>query len=89
MTPVFRSLLATEALDERRAAMARGNLGDFDVRRVGHLRALPPAWELRHTLTPYAAAYVDLAELLDTVLVTADQHLGRAPGPRCLIERLS
>ena len=55
MTPVFRSLLATEALDERRAAMARGNLGDFDVRRVGHLRLLPPAWELRHTLTPYDA----------------------------------
>lgn len=40
-------------------------------------------WELRHTVTPYDAWYVALAEELDVPLVTLDARLARAPGPRC------
>ena len=47
------------------------------------------AWELRHSLTPYAAAYVALAESLVVRLVTADTRLARASGSTCEIEVLS
>lgn len=41
------------------------------------------AWELRRTVTSYDASYVALAELMDADLVTLDQRLARASGPRC------
>ncbi|HLI32742.1 MAG TPA: type II toxin-antitoxin system VapC family toxin [Solirubrobacteraceae bacterium] len=40
-------------------------------------------WELRANLTSYDASYVALAELLDAPLLTLDQRIARAPGPRC------
>jgi predicted nucleic acid-binding protein len=40
-------------------------------------------WELRHNVTIYDASYVALAELLDAPLLTIDERLTRAPGPRC------
>jgi predicted nucleic acid-binding protein len=36
--------------------------------------------ELRHNLSAYDAVYVALAEVLDTVLLTCDGPLARAPG---------
>jgi predicted nucleic acid-binding protein len=42
--------------------------------------------ELRQNLTPYDAAYVALAELLDAVLVTGDKRLSRSPGLRCRVQ---
>jgi len=89
VTSVLRRLLGAGDLDERRAAMALGDLRDLDLRRVGHRRLLPRIWELRHTVTPYDAAYVALAEVLGTVLITADRRLRAAPGPRCVIECLT
>lgn len=89
VTSVLRRLLGAGDLDERRAAMALGDLRDLDLRRVGHRRLLPRIWELRHTVTPYDAAYVALAEVLGTVLITADRRLGAGPGPRCVIECLT
>ena len=44
---------------------------------------LPRMWELRENLTPYAAAYVALAELTGTVLVTGDERITASPGARC------
>lgn len=53
---------------------------------------LPPllnrAWELRHNLTVYDAAYVALAERLDGVLVTCDGRLANASGPRCSFDQI-
>lgn len=40
-------------------------------------------WQLRHTVTPYDAWYVALAEALDAPLATLDRRLARADGPRC------
>ena len=40
-------------------------------------------WALRGNLTSYDAWYVAIAEALDYPLVTLDQRLGRASGPRC------
>ena len=46
-------------------------------------------WELRANLTVYDAWYVALAEWLSTELVTADQRLANAAGPRCPIRQLA
>jgi predicted nucleic acid-binding protein len=89
VTSVLRRLLSTGGLDERRASMALRDLSDLDVRRVSHRRLLARVWELRGTVTPYDAAYVALAELLGSMLVTADRRLAFAPGPRCSIEHLA
>ncbi len=45
-------------------------------------------WELRETLTVYDAWYVALAEWLGTELVTADERLANAHGPRCRVRRV-
>ncbi len=84
---IRRALLAGD-LDERRAAFALDDLRALSLRRADHLRLLPRIWELRHNLTPYDAAYVALAEALDALLVTADQRLSQAAGPRCSIEQI-
>jgi predicted nucleic acid-binding protein len=41
---------------------------------------------LRENLTAYDAAYVALAKLLDTPLVTCDARLASAPGHSAIIE---
>lgn len=46
-------------------------------------------WELRGNLTMYDAAYVALAEELDTVLLTGDVRLSKAVGLRCAVELLA
>jgi predicted nucleic acid-binding protein len=46
------------------------------------LSLLERVWSLRNSLSAYDATYVALAELLDRVLVTADERLARAPGAR-------
>lgn len=46
------------------------------------------AYELRANVTAYDATYVALAEVLGCELVTADQRLANAPGPRCVLRLL-
>lgn len=58
------------------------------IQRAPHRHLLRRCWELCDNITVYDAAYVALAELLGTVLLTADQRLARAPGPLCEIETL-
>jgi len=72
--------------DERRAALALADLADLPLRRAPHLPLLARCWELRHSLTPYDASYVALAEALDVTLLTADRRLSRAPGIRCAVD---
>ncbi len=40
-------------------------------------------WSLRHSVTPYDAWYVALAEYLEAPLATCDVRLTRADGPTC------
>jgi predicted nucleic acid-binding protein len=51
--------------------------------RCTHAMLLPRIWELRDNITPYDAAYVALAEILDLPLVTADLRLARAASAYC------
>ncbi len=81
--------MAAEELDAGRAALALVDLADLRLRRVGHRSLLSRCWELRGNVTAYDAAYVALAEELDTILLTADARLAAAPGPRCEVELLA
>ena len=47
---------------------------------------LPRMWELRENLTPYDAAYVALAEMTETILVTGDERMTGSPATRCAIQ---
>jgi len=84
----WRRLYAAGELGGRRADLAIADLRDLRLDRVPHGPLLARCWELRTNLTVYDAAYVAVAELLGTTLVTADNRLAGAPGPRCRIEVL-
>ena len=49
---------------------------------------MPAAGREDRSVTAYDAAYVALAEVLESALVTADRRLDRADGVRCKIEVL-
>ena len=88
VTSAWRRLAASGDLPPRRAALARLDLAALRLDRVPHLRLLDRCWELRKNLTIYDAAYVALAELLETTLLTADRRIGGATGVRCPIDVL-
>jgi predicted nucleic acid-binding protein len=85
---VWRRAARSGRLDDRRAGLALADLASMPVARASHRPLLDRIWELRSNLTPYDAAYVALAELLDSVLVTADRALARASGIACEVEVL-
>ncbi|MHB1783480.1 MAG: type II toxin-antitoxin system VapC family toxin [Acidimicrobiales bacterium] len=89
VSSVLRRLLLAGRLPLRRANLAMADLADLALRRVSHRALLQRSWSLRDNLTIYDASYVALAELLGTILVTADARLARAPGLLCEVEVLA
>ena len=85
---VFRRQVQAGRLHERRADLARADLDATPLHRSAHRPLLARCRQLRNNVTVYDAAYVALAELLDCDLLTFDQRLSNAPGPRCRIEVL-
>jgi predicted nucleic acid-binding protein len=85
---VWRRAARGGRLEEKRARQALRDLADLPLQRAPHRPFLARIWELRENLTAYDAAYVALAEALDACLLTADEHLARAPGPECEVELL-
>ena len=74
----LRSMLVRGALDESRAEEAREDLRAMRLRRWPLSdELLARAWAMRHNVTPYDAAYVALAEILDATLVSTDARLVR------------
>lgn len=88
VTSVLRRLTRSGLLPERRAAQALEDLVDLPMERAVHTPLLRRCWQLRANVPAYDAAYVALAELLDVPLLTGDQRLVRAAGPRCSFELL-
>ncbi len=78
----------TGRLDDTLAGLAVEDLRSWPGERYGHRALLERAWELRHTVRGWDAAYVALAEALDATLLTLDQRLAATAGPRCPIEVL-
>jgi predicted nucleic acid-binding protein len=83
---VLRRRVASGAFPAARARQAIADLRMMPLVRSPHGPLLERCWELRENVTVYDAAYVALAEALDAVLLTADQRLASAPGPRCTRE---
>lgn len=86
VSSAWRRLVATGDLDERRAQLAFDDLGALRIERAPHAPLLARCWELRHNVTIYDAAYIALAELMVTSLLTGDARLAAAPGTRCTVE---
>lgn len=82
----LRRLERSAVVDAEHADAALRRFRRLRVVRHAHSGLLTRVWELRHNLTPYDAVYVALAEHLDVDLVTADERLAAASGPRCRIE---
>ena len=74
---VLRRQLNRGQLDRRRADLALTDLRIFPLDRYSHLSLLERVWELRDALTPYDAAYVALAEMLDCPLLTGDARMAK------------
>ena len=74
------------ALDGTAASQAVDDLRGWPGQRWSHRDLLTRAWELKDNVRGYDALYVALAEALDATLLTLDQRLANAPGPRCRIE---
>ncbi len=85
---VWRRHVAARLMPAQRAASALTDLAQMPLHRASHQPLLERIWELRHVFTTYDAAYVALAEALDSVLVTADARLAGASRLRCTVEVL-
>jgi predicted nucleic acid-binding protein len=83
---VLRRQMKAGTLDARRARLALDDLAALPALRAPHRPLLPRCWELRNNLTIYDAAYVALAEAMNTTLLTGDRKLAKTPGPQCPIE---
>ena len=85
---VWRRAARAGRLEGKRARQALADLAALPLERAPHRPLMSRVWDLRENFTPYDAAYVALAEILEAALVTADQHLARAPAADCEIELL-
>jgi predicted nucleic acid-binding protein len=74
-----RELLASEP-----AALAHRDLVELDVELHPFEPFASRVWELRHSVSPYDAWYLALAERLDVPLATLDHRLTRTAGARCV-----
>lgn len=86
---VLRRLCDSDKLSTERAGQALADLRDLRLRRSPHKELLGRCWEHRHNLTIYDAAYVALAELTASTLLTADKHLAGSPSVTCAVEVLA
>lgn len=82
---VLRRRQVAGDLDATAATLAHQDLLDLDVSLFPYRVMAGRAWQLRHNLTSYDAAYVALAELLAAPLITLDSRIARAVGPTCVV----
>lgn len=85
---VVRRQVLGGGMDGRRAVLALEDLAEIPMQRAPHTPLLRRCWELRENFTIYDAAYVALAEVLQAALLTGDERLASASGPRCPIDIL-
>ena len=85
---VIGKAIAAGGLTEKRGLEAFTDFLAIPIERAGHTATLARAYDLRSSLTPYDAAYVALAELIDGPLLNGDTVLAREPGVRCVVELL-
>ncbi len=79
---LHRSALAGD-ISAAVASLAHDDLFSLRVELFPYSSCASRVWELRSTITAYAAWYVAVAEILGANLATLDVPLGRASGSRC------
>lgn len=82
---VLRRRAMAGSLDDGEASLAHRDLVALATELYPYAAVANRAWQLRHNLTCYDAAYVALAELLAVPLVTLDARIARATGPHCQV----
>lgn len=82
---IRRYTLAGHVTPER-GSQAIEDLMDLRMSKYTHDILLPRIWELRTNMTAYDAAYVALAEILDSPLLTRDAKLARSVGSSAKIQ---
>ena len=87
VTTALRMLVLRGEVSPSRAAGAREQVRTARTIQYPLEPFSDRVWELRANLTVYDAWYVALAEWLGTDLVTADERLANASGPRCAVGR--
>lgn len=85
---VLRKRWLDGTISARRFAAAVDDLASIEMERFPTLPLMRRAYELRTNVTAYDATYVALAEVLECTLLTGDQRLANATGPRCRIRML-
>jgi predicted nucleic acid-binding protein len=85
---VLRKRWLAGTLSDGRFATAVADLGTIELDRYPTLPLMRRAYELRANVTAYDAAYIALAEILGCELLTGDERLANAPGPRCAVRVL-
>jgi predicted nucleic acid-binding protein len=73
-----RRLAAREAIGKERARDALSDLAAMAIEYWPTLPLVDRIWQLRENFTPFDAAYLALAEVLDATLATTDEPLARA-----------
>ena len=85
VTSALRSLVARGQLDPIRAAAAVEQIRTARTVQYAFEPFSRRVWDLRWNLAVHDAWYVALAEWLEPDLLTADERLANASGPRCPI----
>jgi predicted nucleic acid-binding protein len=82
---VLRKRWIAGDLSAGRLDKAMDALVSLPLHRYPTIGLLRRAMELRDNVTPHDGVYVALAEALGVELLTSDEKLAAAPGPRCVI----
>jgi len=80
ITQVLRRYVRSKEMTAERAFQALEDFRDLPLHRYAHFDFMSRIWELRASLTAYDAAYVSLAEALDSTLLTCDVKLRTSYG---------
>ena len=88
-TSAVRALVMRGELSPIRAAAAVEQIRTARTEQYPFEPFSRRVWELRSNLTVYDAWYVALAESLGTDLITADNRLAAAAGPRCPVRHVT
>lgn len=86
---VIQTLRRLVILKEITAARGEQALDDhlaLNIKRAEHNGLLERVWSLRDSITAYDAAYVVLAEILDSPLISCEAKLARSHGHKARIE---
>lgn len=82
---VLRRRWLAGTISDRRFSAALDDLEAIDMDRYPALPLVQRSYQLRSNVTTYDAMYAALSEALGCELLTGDQRLASAPGPRCVV----